>query len=121
MRIIKGKLEMMERDVEHIIHDVNRIKAWITGIKGMIDRFNDKEEAMKPIALLLRDDPGLTTISACCSNPPGDGSTCAGGTCCCGPDYVCDKCKSEKLKVKACDCTETYVCESCLSKADIKN
>jgi len=32
---------------------------------------------------------------ACCSCPPGDGSTCAGGTCCCTSDYVCDKCRSK--------------------------
>ena len=29
----------------------------------------------------------------CCIRPPGDGSTCAGGTCACLDDYTCDRCR----------------------------
>ena len=38
----------------------------------------------------------LSQVSACCSNPPGDGSTCAGGTCCCTDDRVCDLCQMKE-------------------------
>jgi hypothetical protein len=34
----------------------------------------------------------------CCIHPPGDGSTCAGGNCCCTEDYVCDKCRLKKVE-----------------------
>jgi len=30
----------------------------------------------------------------CCIHPPGDGSTCAGGSCCCTENYKCDLCKT---------------------------
>lgn len=43
---------------------------------------------------LVRDEEfGSPSEAFCCSCPPGDGSTCAGGTCCCREDYVCDKCR----------------------------
>jgi len=35
----------------------------------------------------------FSTCMFCCISPPGDGSTCAGGSCSCTETYTCDKCK----------------------------
>lgn len=101
LRILAGKLKMMEHEVDKLQGNINRLKAWITGMRNMMDRFDEEDESVKPGTLWLADEPDMATFmftkTACCVNPPGDGSTCAGGDCCCGPDYVCDKCKGEKF------------------------
>jgi len=42
--------------------------------------------------------PTISTNIMCCVHPPGDGSTCAGGSCCCTGDYTCDKCRMKNVE-----------------------
>ncbi|NIW14825.1 MAG: hypothetical protein GWN31_13065 [Candidatus Thorarchaeota archaeon] len=69
-----------------------------------VDTYKIWQAKVHPCVECLKRQPkegiklDLTEVSACCSNPPGDGSTCAGGTCQCEDDYECDKCKSPIFK-----------------------
>lgn len=58
----------------------------------------------------------------CCIHPPGDGSTCAGGECCCTDDYTCDKCEQKLGEQEGCYCYPPYnfTCECCIDEGSRK-
>lgn len=63
----------------------------------IVDTYKVWSARVHPCATCLTKYKGikldLSEVSCCCVNPPGDGSTCAGGTCQCDDTYTCDKCK----------------------------
>ena len=50
-----------------------------------------KRGTFSPMPLMK---PYKMVQAMCCIHPPGDGSTCAGGSCCCTENYKCDLCKT---------------------------
>ena len=80
MRVVRGRLEMLEKELTKLESQVSRCKEWVKAIKTAL---KEKEKEYP-----------VTHVACCCWPPSKDGSRCAGGNCACTEDYVCEKCST---------------------------